>query len=211
MNKILAIFIALAIFMFVVVMGLTIYAMPLLKSKKGNQIMGKKKLNETSKEYQELKKEWLEFTPQSEQELFDFIHKLTTKYQNDKGTAVTMCVAMMKAVLKYMCKREGFGDLQMRFMMLVALSEIFDMKDKIGLRVQRCEELAVPQLVERFSHIKLTQKQCDKLKEYAIELKKTYGNDPNQPVAESVMKHWEKIACGWLPSCVVKEVEEDEE
>ena len=161
--------------------------------------MNKKiELNEGTKEFQELRKKWLSLKPQSEKELFDFIHELTTNYENDYGTCVHMAVALMKAVFEYCEHLEGYTGFQVGCMQWEVLTEIFQMNDKIGIRYQKYEDLLYPQNAYHFNQVELSKTQVDTLIKMAKEnLKNT------KYAAKNVVAHWKKLAKGNLPPYIV--------
>ena len=161
-----------------------------------------KTLDEGTKEFKKLKKEWLDFQPKTEQDLFEFIHKLLTGYEHDYGTSVHSVVAMMKAVLEYSNQVFGFTGFQVGCMAWEVWKEVFDIKDEIGMRYQKYELLLYPQYMDELSHIYIDKHQHEKLIKMAQDkLKEGFGHP-------KVKNHWKKIANGWLPRFVkVEEVE----
>jgi len=155
-------------------------------------------LDECDKSFQELRKKWFSIDPKSEKELFDFIHDLTTNYVHDYGTAVHATVALMRAVLEYFNHLEGFTGFQVSCMMWEAIKHVFLVKDKIGMRLQKCERVLYPQFDKDFTTLELNIMQKEALVAIAKE-NLAQVNKEDFPVSKKVLKRWKKIANGKLP------------
>lgn len=172
-------------------------------------------LNETDKSFKDLKKEWLEFQPKTEEELFQFIHKLTEEYVHDYGTCVHACVALMKAVFDWFDSKEGMTGFQVGLMKWFVLKEVFRETDAIGMRLDKYTDLLFPQLLYKLSTIELDDWQRDTLKKMAMrnikEAELKAEKNGASLVHPEVLKHWKKLATGWLPRFVVKKKVEEKE
>jgi hypothetical protein len=168
--------------------------------------MKRKTLLEESKEFKELKQEWFKFEPKTEQELFDFIHKLTTEYANDYGTCVHMCVALMKATFEYFNELEGMTGFQVGCMKWEVLQEIFGVRDEIGMKLLSYENIFYPQYDKEFSKITIDKKQFDKIIKMA---RKELREADTNFVHPNVIMRWQELAAGILPDYV--EVKYDEQ
>ena len=163
-------------------------------------------LDECDKSFKELREKWFSIDPKNEIELFDFIHDLTAHYVHDYGTAVHATVAIMRAVLEYVNHLEGFTGFQVSCMMWEAIKHVFLVKDKIGMRLQKCEHVLYPQFDRQFKTLKLNKSQREALVALAkknLEEAKKEG----YPVSKNVLKRWKKIAKGKLPRYIKKEAE----
>ena len=155
-------------------------------------------LNEETKEFQKLRKEWLDFRPQNEQDLFNFIHHIMNDYGHDYGTSIHSVVAMMKAVLEYANNELGFTGFQVGCMAWQIWKDVFDINDRIGMRYQKYEELLYPQYMKKFRTLEISKDQHERL----IDLAKN-NLENEQYACKSVIRHWNKIASGWLPKYII--------
>ena len=154
------------------------------------------KLDESSKEFKELKKQWLEEvkTINSKNKLDRFVKKVMTGYEHDYGTYVHAVSVCAKAFIRfYGSEMTGF---QASFLMWDIIRNTFGKHDKFGLQLIEYESILFPQLLHRFKVVfddDTHKKIIETAKQYLAEHK-----DAN----EEVRKHWEKLATGWLPNCV---------
>jgi hypothetical protein len=154
------------------------------------------KLDESSKEFKELKNEWLEEvkTINSKNKLDRFVKKVMTGYEHDYGTYVHAVSVCTKAFIRYYgSQMTGF---QASFLMWDIIRNTFGKQDKLGLQLVEYECVLFPQLLYR-----LTVQFDDETHQKVIELAKKYL-DEEKIASKEVREHWEKLASGWLPECV---------
>ncbi len=161
--------------------------------------MERKSLLEESNEFKKLKQKWFNFKPKTEQELFDFIHELTTEYVNDYGTCVHMCVALMKAMFNYFDELEGMTGFQVGCMKWEVLQEIFGVNDEIGMKLLRYENMLYPQYDKEFSKIIIDEQQRNKIIQLA---KKELREADVDFIHPNVLMRWQQLAAGILPDYV---------
>ena len=155
-------------------------------------------LNEEDKAFQDLKNEWLTFSPTNEKELFAFIHKLTTNYNHDYGTSCWCAVAIMNACLSWVDKKEGFTGFQVSCVMWEVISKVFRYDDPIGLRMVRYSDLLYPQYKKEFKHFTISKEHA---KSIQLQATKNLVEDKTASfkACPKVVKYWKKLAKGWLP------------
>ena len=91
-------------------------------------------------------------------------------------------------------------------MMWEAIKHVFLVKDKIGMRLQKCEKVLYPQFDKQFTTLELNKNQRKVLVALA---KKNLEEAKNEdfPVSKKVLKRWKEIANGKLPRYIKKEAE----
>lgn len=153
------------------------------------------KLDEQSKEFKEIKEQWLEEvkTINSKNKLDRFVKKVMQGYEHDYGTYVHAVSVCTKAFIRYY--GSGMSGVQASFLMWDIIRNTFGKQDKFGLQLVEYESILFPQMLYRLE-VKIDEDTHEKIietaKQYLIEKK---------DVAEEVKKHWEKLASGWLPEC----------
>ena len=154
------------------------------------------KLDETSKEFKELKQQWLEEvkTINSKNKLDRFIKKIMTGYEHDYGTYVHAVSVCTKAFIRYYgSEMTGF---QASFLMWDIIRNTFGKQDKFGMQLIEYESILFPQMLYHFK-VEFDNETHQKI----IETAKQYLTEHTEAV-NNVRKHWEKLASGWLPDCV---------
>lgn len=163
------------------------------------------KLNEQTKEFKEIEKGWYKEieTLTSKSKYNAFVNKLIGGYEHDFGTSLRALACVVNATIRFY--GGGLTNFQAGYLMWKILETTFHIKDRVGLQLLKYEDLLYPQLLYHFEH-ELTKVQHDTLiglaKQHLIEY----------PTAcDEVRKHWEKIASGWLPSCIQEIDDENRE
>lgn len=154
------------------------------------------KLEEQSKEFKEIKEQWLEEvkTINSKNKLDRFVKKVMQGYEHDYGTYVWALSVCTKAFIRYY--GSAMTGLQASFLMWQIIRDTFGKQDKIGLQLVEYESVLFPQTLNRLEITfddEMHQKVMELAKQYLVEHK-----DANEKVRE----HWEKVASGWLPESV---------
>ena len=154
------------------------------------------KLNEQSKEFQEIKKQWLDEvkTIDSKNKLDRFVRKVMQGYEHDYGTYVWALSVCTKAFVRYY--GSAMTGMQASFLMWQIIRDTFGKKDKLGLKLVEYEWVLFPQYIERFKtefDEETHTKAIELAKQYLVEYK---------DASDDVKKHWEKIASGWLPEYI---------
>ena len=156
----------------------------------------KQKLIETSKEFKEIEDSWYKEidTLTSKSKYNAFVSKLISGYEHDFGTSLRALACIVNATIRFY--GGGLSNFQASYLMWKILEKTFCIKDSVGLKIVRYEDLLYPQLVYHFDN-ELDKSQHEKL----IELAKKNLVESTEAVKE-VREHWEKIAKGWLPKNV---------
>lgn len=161
------------------------------------------KLDETTKEFKELKEQWLAEvkTVNSKNKLDRFVKKIMTGYEHDYGTYIHALSVCVKAFIRYYGSE--MTGIQASFLMWDIIRNTFGKTDKFGLQLIEYESIMYPQLLNRFK-VEITKDIHDKI----IETAKEYLVEHTDAV-DDVKKHWEKLSTGWLPNCVSLKVDKN--
>lgn len=165
-------------------------------------------LDEESKEFQVLKKEWDDKAKsiKSIDELSEFCHHLMEDYNHDYGTCVRAIAAMSLAAAWMGAHIEGITGFQAGFVMWDFITGWIKCENQCGLKLLDYDHMLYPQYMEEYEKY-ISRDTFKKLQEKAKEKLEEYDNE-NRDLPLKLKEHWESIVKG-IPPFGYKISEED--
>ena len=154
------------------------------------------KLDETSKEFEEIEKGWYEEvkTINSKNKLNNFVNKIMTGYEHDYGTYVHAVAVCTKAFIRLY--GGGMTGFQANFLMWQLIRNTFNHDDKFGIQLIKYQDVLYPQLLDSFV-VEFDKETHEKV---IAEAKKLL--EEHKDATKEVKAHWELLASGWLPKFI---------
>lgn len=154
-------------------------------------------LDEESKDFQNLRKEWVEQAKTMTLEnLVDFLKHLMHDYKHDYGTVCHAMAIGSYAAFRAMDREPqgGITGFQAGAIMWEIVKLLCFPNNKLGLRLINFDHLLYPQYADHFEK-SISKSQWERLQAEA----KRFLSEKDQYVDAKVREHWESIANGEVP------------
>lgn len=157
--------------------------------------MSKIKLDEESKEFKDIKKDWFKQARciKTTNGLIKFINHLLNDYEHDYGTVVHAISAMALATAWMSASIEGITGFQAGCVMWDFVRYWLFEDNKVGLKLFNYDDMLYPQNEYKYEKT-ISEDVWKKLKE---EAQNKLSSDSN--AHPTVIKHWESIVDGKVP------------